>query len=123
VVWIFTRKATPGLTSLVRQLDSLAQEPSLNPLNVIVIFVGPEREALVASAAQIQTDLPTKKVIWAIPKRHAIGAPALKLHQDAEATVLIARQRQITSNHAVPADGMTEARDIQIMADVKTMLR
>ena len=122
MVWIFARKATPGLASLVRQLDDLAQNNASSQLKLLVNFVGPERASLVADAARIERELPTKSVVWAIPKRHDIGDRQLKLAKSAETTVLVAKKRKITANHALPVEGLSDARIAQIIADVQAML-
>lgn len=106
MVIVYARHADDKLAGLVSRIDSLVAKHQEEQLASIVAFVGPEAEPLKESAKAFGEKHGYKNVVLAVPQDHAQGHRGLKLHDDAEVTVMIYKGKQIQANLAARKDGL-----------------
>ena len=121
-MWVFARHTDEALAGLVTKLDHLVAISSLKQAAALTAIVGDDPDAIRAGVRQFADDYRIEHVILTMPKRHDIGDRQLRLADEAEVTVMIAKDRKIVANHAFAAGQLDVAAIEKILADFKSLL-
>ena len=119
---VFARTADDALASLVRQVDRIVVTNAEQKLASFVNFLGPDKGHLLVAAEEFGTQHDIQNVALVVPVDHENGPDNMKLHPNADVTVMLYKGAKVQASHAVARDRLDEARVAAIVADTAKIL-
>ena len=122
VVAIFTRNVGENVSTLVKQLDQLVSDNPNKNFASFVNLLGNDPAKLKADAHDLLVRSKAKNIAVVVPDQHKFGPSNLKLHPDADVTVLIYSGGTVAANHAFAAGKLDKPAITAVLADTKKIL-
>jgi hypothetical protein len=119
VAVVFARELTPGVKSLIKQIDQATEKHQAQDLCSFAVFCS-DNEKLADDIKSFASKEKVSKMILAID--NPAGPQNYSISKDADVTVFFYEGLTVKSNHAFRRGELNEAAVARILADVKTIL-
>lgn len=116
---MFAREVNPGLTSLVKKLETATQTHSDCSFRAVVVLLSDD-DKMEAKLKEFAEKQGLKKVVLAIEA--PAGPPNYKLAKEAEITVLLYEEKKVKKNFAFEKGKLTDKEADTVIASVKDIL-
>ncbi|MBC8357141.1 MAG: hypothetical protein H8E66_34650 [Planctomycetes bacterium] len=113
------------MASLVKDIDGIIEKHPEKKIGSYVNFLGDDMEQLTAAAMEFGEKHTFNRVPLLVPHTFKNGPKRLKLHSDAETTVIVYELipgRVVKANHAFGVGGLNPTSINAIVADVEKHL-
>jgi hypothetical protein len=124
MVMVFSRSSVPTdkVAAIVTELDKTVAANKDKNLASFVSFIGADAEALKAEAKKVESAAKASNVALVVAKDQPNGPKGYKINEDADVTVIIAKEGKVTASYAVKADGLSKDLIAKVVADAKSLV-
>jgi hypothetical protein len=119
VAMIFAREVSPGLTNLVKKIDTATAQNRKAYMGSFVVFLS-DREGLADQLKSLASKENIKKTVLSID--NPAGPQAYKVSQDADVTVVLYENHTVRSNYAFRKGELNDQAIGRILADLPKIL-
>jgi hypothetical protein len=116
---VFAREVNPGLTGLVKKLESATQTHADSSFRAVVVLLSDD-DKMEARLKELAEKEGLKKVVLAV--EGPAGPPNYKLAKDAEVTVVLYEKKKVKKNFAFEKGKLTEKEADAVVGAVKDIL-
>ena len=126
VVLVFARTFDENLASLVKEIDRVIQQNPKKNVGSYVNFLGDDFERLKTAAAEFGEKHKIKHVPLVVPGDFKDGPKRMRIHADAQLTVIIYQLtpgRVVKANHAIGKGGLNPKAVTAVITDIEKHLQ
>jgi hypothetical protein len=123
MVMVFSRKADDKLAKLVTKLDKTVQANADAKLGAFVSLIGSDADELKTAAKGFEKNHKAGSVAIVVPLEQPNGPKDYKLSEDADVTVIVAKDGKVSANYAMKADKLDDKAIDAIIADAKKLVK
>ena len=121
VVTIFTRKMTPEVTQLVKQIDGVVGENSSKKMAAFVVLLTDKPGSVESELKQVAEKSGLKNVPLTVFEDE-VGPPSYQVSKKADLTVMMWVESNVKVNHAYASAKIDNAEIQKIVADTQKIL-